>query len=91
MSKVYAVMYDLKSNSHDYSCLFNQLTSSKGWSHYIESAWLIETDETIELIWKRIEPTIDKRDFILIIEIRKNYQGWLPTEAWDWINERVSF
>jgi len=38
-----------------------------------------------------VEPTIDKKDFILIIEIRKNYQGWLPKEAWDWINERVSY
>lgn len=86
MSKIYAIMYDLKSKSHNYSCLYNQLISTN-WCHYIQSAWLIETDETVEQIWNRIKPTMGEKDFVLIIEVNKNYQGQLPTEAWNWINE----
>lgn len=91
MSRVYAVIYDLKTIFHDYSGLFNELKNSQAWSHYIQSGWLIKTEDTPEQIWNRIQPHIDKNDFVLIIEVRKNYQGWLPKEAWDWINEHVSY
>ena len=88
MGKIFAIICDLKSKSHDYSCLFNQLTKSN-WCHYIQSTWLIETDDTVEQIWNRIEYTIDRKDFVLIIEVHKNYRGQLPADAWNWINERV--
>ena len=88
---VYAVIYDLKALLRNYSDLYDELKKSKSWWHYLKSAWLIETDETPEQVWNRIQSHIDKNDFILIIEVRRNYQGWLPQEAWDWANEHVSY
>jgi hypothetical protein len=28
-------------------------------------------------------------DRLLVVEIKANYQGWLPPDAWKWINENV--
>ena len=39
--------------------------------------------------WDRIGPHIDANDFLLIIEIRDNVQGWLPKDAWEWIHANV--
>jgi hypothetical protein len=30
-------------------------------------------------------------DFLIVVEvIRGNYFGWLPNEAWNWINEQYN-
>lgn len=89
MYKTYAVILDLKS-TRDYSGLIAELSKSTWW-HYPESAWLIKTEENPDQIWSRIQNYIDQKDFILIIEVRNNCQGWLPKEAWDWINTNVPF
>ena len=36
---------------------------------------------------KRILPHVDKNDFFLICGVTRDYQGWLPPDAWTWINE----
>lgn len=87
--KVYCVSYDLKGQSRDYSSLVAALKSAGKWWHFLESTWLIGTEETPEQLWKRIHTTIEKRDFLIIIEVRKNANGWLPKEAWDWISTNV--
>lgn len=87
MSKVYAIILDLKNIFHNYDDLYEELQNSPSWWHYIKSTWLIRTEETSNQIWNRIQNHITPKDFALIIEVNKDYQGWLPQEAWDWINE----
>lgn len=89
MTKVYAVLYDLNGILRSYSSLYEELKKSPKWMHYLNSAWLIQTDETSDQLWSRIAIHIDKNDQILIIEVRGNYQGWMPKEAWEWIHECV--
>ncbi len=87
--KVYCISYDLKGTNRDYSALISALQKMGRWWHFLESTWLIATNETSAEIWKQLSSTIDKTDRLLIIEVRKNVQGWLPQEAWDWINTNV--
>jgi len=88
MDKVYLVTYDLKGN-RDYTELYNALKASSGWWHYLESSWLIKSEETAEGVWKRLASEIAQGDRLLIIEVRDNVQGWLPKKAWEWIHENV--
>jgi hypothetical protein len=88
---VYAVTYDLKAILHNYSGLYDELKKSPSWCYYIKDTFLIKTDETVEQIWARVQPHLEKDDFLLIIEVRRNYQGWLPKEAWDWLNTNLLF
>ena len=87
--KAYSITYDLKAPGRDYKNLYEAIKASGKWSHYLESTWLVVSNETSQQIWNRIAPTIDKNDFVLIIEVRRNSYGWLPKDAWDWINTNV--
>lgn len=89
MYKVYCVGYDLNKAGKDYDGLIKELKKSSSWWHYLDSTWLIYTQETPEQIWARISSHFDKNDYALIIRVARDYQGWLPKEAWDWINKHV--
>lgn len=90
MHTVYAVSYDLRQTGEpDYEGLIAELKNSPGWWHNLESTWLISTLESANDVFKRIAPHIRKIDSVLIIEVRDNKAGWLPKEAWEWINDQV--
>lgn len=89
MSKAYSITYDLKVPGRDYSGLYKAIKASQKWWHYLDSTWLIVTSETAEEIWNRLASHIDKNDYLLIIEVKNNVQGWLPKDAWNWIREYV--
>ena len=85
----YAINYDLRKPGADYQALFDEIKRSQTWWHYLESTWLVVTQETPDQIWSRLVKYVDKNDYLLIIEIRDNCQGWLPKDAWDWIHTNV--
>lgn len=87
--KAYTINYDLKAPNRNYQGLYDEIKKSSLWWHYLESTWIVITDETTNEIWQRLEPHIDKNDYVLIIEVRDNVQGWLPKDAWDWIHKNV--
>lgn len=85
---IYAINYDLKQPGQDYSGLHEAIKGCGAWWHFLDSAWLVDTSLDAEGIWKRIEKYVDGNDFILIIGVTKDYQGWLPKDAWQWIKTR---
>ncbi len=88
---VYLVSYDLRKQGKDYIGLYEQLKSSPSWWHYLESTWLINTNEGIQDLYKRLSAYLDQNDNILIIELKGSYFGYLPKEAWDWIKQTVGY
>lgn len=88
-NRVYCVSYDLKMPGRNYEPLFEALKKNQKWWHYLQSTWLVLTPETPQQLWNRVANTIDTNDYLLIIEVRDNCQGWLPKEAWDWIHTNV--
>jgi hypothetical protein len=52
------------------------------------STWLVDTSLDAQGIWDRLAPHVDKSDFVLVIGVTREYQGWLPKDAWEWINSR---
>lgn len=87
--KVYSINYDLKAPGRDYTKLYEAIKATGKWWHYLESTWLVVANETSQQIWNRIAPNIDKNDFILIIAVNRESHGWLPKDAWDWINANI--
>ena len=86
---VYVVSYDLSKPNRDYTALYTQLQNSQAWWHYLESTWLIDTSESATQLYNRLASTIDKDDSLLVIEAGRQRQGWLPDEAWKWIDEHL--
>lgn len=87
---IYAINYDLKRPGQNYEALYEAIKASGSWWHYLGSTWLVDTQLDAAGIWNRIEPHVDKNDFFLIIGVTREYTGWLPKEAWEWINSRVT-
>lgn len=88
--RAYCISYDLKTANRNYTGLFDALKKSPKWWHFLESTWLIQTTEDPNQVWERLAPTIDSKDFLLIIEVKGNVQGWLPKDAWTWIHSNVT-
>lgn len=86
---VYVVSYDLKKPGKDYIGLTEQLRHSPRWWHYLESTWLISTQESPDQLYNRLRAHLDDGDSILIIEAGKHRQGWLSKEAWEWIQQEI--
>lgn len=85
---IYAINYDLKQPGQDYSGLYDAIKSCGAWWHFLGSTWLVDTNLDAAGIWKHLDPHFDRNDSALVIGVTKDYQGWLPKEAWDWINSR---
>jgi hypothetical protein len=87
---IYAINYDLKRPAQRYKALYEAIKSCGEWWHYLDSTWLIDTSLTAQGIWNKIETHIDENDLVLIIGVTRDYYGWLPQDAWQWINDRSS-
>jgi hypothetical protein len=86
---IYAINYDLKKPGRDYSDLYTAIKSCGVWWHYLESIWLVDTHLNAHSIWNKIKGAIDNNDRVLIIGVTADNSGWLPKDAWDWINARL--
>ena len=62
-----------------------------GWMHYIPNTILITSNETADVIGKKIFKLITTSDYVLVIRVTKQYYGWLPQRAWDWLNNDVNY
>jgi hypothetical protein len=87
---LYAVNYDLKAPGRDYAGLYDAIKSCGTWWHYLGSTWLIDTALTVGGVWERLAPHIDNNDYVLVIAVGHDKQGWLPEKAWTWINARLT-
>ena len=84
----YLITYDLNNKSiKDYGSLFVALKSIGPWWHYLESTWIIKTNLTSAQIWDYLAKHITTKDRLLIVRIdARDKWGWLPQEAWHWLD-----
>ena len=85
----FSINYDLKGPGRDYTELYDAIKASGKWWHYLDSTWIVVTNEDAQQIWTRLASTIDKNDYLLVIEVLDNVKGWLPKDAWNWIHTNV--
>ena len=85
---IYAVNYDLKKPGQNYNPLYEAIKSCGAWWHHLGSTWLVDTTLSADGIWNTLAPHVDKNDSFLVIGVTHDYSGWLPQQAWDWINQR---
>ncbi|MCY4025665.1 MAG: hypothetical protein OXH75_05050 [Acidobacteria bacterium] len=58
----YSINYDLKKPGRDYSGLYDAIKQSGKWWHYLDSTWIVITQEQPQQIWNRLAKQIDKND-----------------------------
>jgi hypothetical protein len=83
------ITFALRNPKRDYSQFFVTLRGNAlQWWHYIEQTCLVTTFNDVEKYTMLLVPYIEPTDSLLVVKITpQQYQGWLPRDAWDWINK----
>ena len=85
------ISYDLNNPKRDYRGLYKEIKKADTWWHHLDSTWIIRTNQNPETWQNRLRRHLDRDDSLLIIEVRNNYQGWLPEEAWQWLERNLIY
>jgi len=88
---IYLITYN-KALLRNYTPLENTIKQcSLAWWHHLDNTWLIETNLNLNQIYQRLSGCIQPQDRLLIIEIsnQADYEGYLPQEAWNWMNQKM--
>lgn len=83
------VTYDLKTAGKNYESFFNTLKMQGNWWHYLKNTWLIETAQGPDQVYAAVAPHLTTQDFILVLPVTAPSFGWLPKDAWEWINKKL--
>jgi hypothetical protein len=70
-----------------YSEIEETITGFGNWFHYFGDTWIVNTDLTVDEMADALRQFVSDKDSLLITAIQPPYQGWLPEEAWKWLNE----
>ena len=86
---VLIVTYALNNKAADYTPLFAAIKSNAGrWWHFMDSTWIVETQHTADQFAKLLYPHMFTTDSLFVGRLQGEKQGWLPKEAWDWLNSK---
>ena len=87
---IYIISYELHSSFfRDYKPLYDAIKSYGVWMHHVENSWLIVTHQDAKAIFNHLGKHIKTDDRLIIARITNDYFGWLPQEAWDWIDRHA--
>jgi hypothetical protein len=87
---VLLITYTLNNQNKDYTSLFEGIKSNCNyWWHYFDTTWIVSTTRGASEYAKLLYPHIETTDRLLVVRITKEHQGWLPKDAWNWLNERI--
>ena len=89
---LYLVSYTIVPE-RDVTSLLRELQNSEKWWHYLDDTWLLATKESSEQLWNRLAPNLLTTDRLLIMQVTQwaSYFGWLPQDAWNWLNENRNY
>ena len=57
------------------------------WWHYFGDVWIVDTELSANDMTDVLRQHMGPKDDLLIAGIQPPYQGWLPEDAWEWLNE----
>lgn len=86
---IYEINYELKKPGQNYEGLQKAIQDLGNWWHYLGSTLLVDTSLSANDIWDRLAPHVDRMDWVLVIGVTQDYQGWLSEGAGYWINDRA--
>lgn len=86
---VYMITYDLNSTGQRYNELISAIKEASNgcWCTFWKSSYLIQSPLSPSRITDRLKPYLDSNDRLLVIEVKRNYQGWLTDDERSYIND----
>jgi hypothetical protein len=87
---VLLITYDLKKPGQDYSDLY-KVIKEYAWARLSESSYAIETNESPEVVFNKLEPYIDANDYLLVITLKRPFAGRNAKDVIDWLESRLTY
>lgn len=87
--KAYIITYDFKKEEADVSDLAEAIKGFGFWWHYLKHSWIIKTDRTVQQVYDKLAEYLQDDMHLLVFELGKQRQGWLPKKAWGWLKKNV--
>lgn len=85
---MYLITYDLHQGIfHNYQPFLREIEQIGSWWRYMDRTWIVATDLPLKEVADRLTKHLGQPDRLLIIPLKQPYTGWLPNEAWEWIDE----
>ena len=89
---VYLITYDINTAIKDYNEMYDAIKSiSNDYQHPLESVWLVNTQLDKIKVYNIVHEKMSPKDFLLIVEVKGNYYGWLNTKVWEWLKFRLGY
>jgi hypothetical protein len=86
---VLIINYALKNKYKDYSPLYKAIQDCGAWWHFMDSTWIVYTAHSANTVSQHLQQFIDTNtDYLFVCRLQKEHQGWLPKEAWEWLNNK---
>lgn len=89
--KTLLVGYDLNTPGKDYAKLIERLKTFPTWWHYLDSTWLIRSDQTAVQVRDDLKRLIDTNDELLVIDVSGDVAAWagFSDRAGQWIKDNI--
>lgn len=89
-NKINIITYTLKQPDGDYKRFFNQIKKSDKWCHFIESTWIIISEQDSDYWSDILMPLIYETDTLMVIEVKiQDINGYLSEKAWKWLQKNI--
>jgi hypothetical protein len=87
---VLLITHKLNNRFRDYSSFYETIKGScNEWWHYFDTTWIVTTNHSAYSFSQLLLSHIEEADRLLVIKVRKDYQGWLEADAWEWLNNKT--
>lgn len=85
----YIVTYELNDANFDYTPFLNELYGSLNWFRHMKNTWIVIRRDTLVGLNNLLLPKIHVNDRLLIMPAKGPAMGWLPNEAWGWLDTNL--
>lgn len=87
---VYMITYDLNKEGQNYKKVIEAINECSIEQYSVwKSSYLIKSDMTAKQISDKISQFLDENDKMIAIEVKDNYEGWLPRGSWEYLQEKI--
>lgn len=92
MNKFYILTFDTNRTDYNYVILHSNLVGLypnvvKDWWHYLHSTYILVSPLDVISLYNQIIKCSGDLHFLLVEINPKTYYGWLPMDAWKWLNK----